>query len=627
MCGIVGGYWPSSSTTAPRQMGRGLQAMRHRGPDYQGFEKYAVQKGAVLLGHARLSVIDLSDAAHQPMHAEDNRRIIVFNGEIYNYVELRGELEQSGRRFSSRSDTEVLLAAWDTWGPDALHRFIGMFAFVILDLNCQQIVAARDAFGIKPLYYAMDQDGFRFASELRSLRAVRTVSSSLNWQRAYDYLAHGEYDFGDDTFFEGVQSLPPGHLLTLNLRPDAVPELQQWWSPQIQVAPHIPFQEAAQQLRELILSNVRIHLRSDVPLGAALSGGLDSSAIVCAMRYLEPDADIHTFSFIATDASVSEEDWVDRVNRYVGAYAHKVSVTPKELAADLDDLIASQGEPFGSTSIYAQYRVFKLARDCGMTVTLDGQGADELLGGYNAYPGQRVRSLVEQWQLGSACQFLHAWSRWPGRSLGQGLKRVVGAYTEGQLHQMLRRLDGTEIAPNWIRQGPLHEAGVRLGLPILQNGYHQHGRRMMGSLAASVRQRGLPALLRHGDRNSMRFSIESRVPFLTHKLADFTLGLPEEYLVSLQGESKYLLRAAMRGVVPDDVLDRKDKIGFATPEQQWILGMSDTVRSWLEQDVDLPFLNQQRVIAEFDKVVSGRRAYTWQVWRWINFIRWYVRLA
>ena len=627
MCGIAGGYWTTGSAAASEQMRLGLRALRHRGPDHQGYEEFGMPAGSVLLGHARLSVIDLSAAAHQPMHSGDGRLSIVFNGEIYNYLELRAELEQCGMRFSTRSDTEVLLAAWASWGVSALKRFIGMFAFVLVDRERQLLVAARDGFGIKPLYYAQDQDGFRFASELPALRALRTGGNPLNWQRAYDYLAHGEYDFGDDTFVEGVRSLTPGHLLTLELRPGAVPQLQEWWSPRTAYSVHLPFEDAALELRRLILDNVRMHLRSDVPLGAALSGGLDSSAIVCAMRHLEPDADIHTFSFIATGASVSEEHWVDRVNKHVGARPHKVAVDLDELAADLDDMIAAQGEPFGSTSIYAQYRVFKLARESGMTVTLDGQGADELLGGYNAYPGQRVRSLVEQRHPFAAWQFLRAWSRWPGRSLGQGLKRVAGSYSEGRMHQFLRRIDGMENAPDWIRQRPLRDAGVAMELPLLRNAYDQPGRRMMGSLAASVRQRGLTALLRHGDRNSMRFSVESRVPFLTHQMADFTLGLPEEYLVSMQGESKHLLRAAMRGIVPDDVLARKDKIGFATPEQQWMLGMADTVRGWLAEDIGLPFLDQQRVVAAFDQVVTGRRAYTWQVWRWVNFIRWYRAFA
>ena len=622
MCGFVGGFWSTNTSYASGQIRLGLDALRHRGPDHQGYEELVVPMGSVLLGHARLSVIDLSETAHQPMHSRDGRFTIVFNGEIYNYLELRAELKQCGVHFSTRSDTEVLLAAWAVWGVDALKRFIGMFAFVLVDREQQLLVAARDGFGIKPLYYAEDQDGFRFASELPALQALRSDRSQLNWQRTYDYLVHGEYDFGDDTFIKGVHSLTPGHILIVNLQSNRT-QLQEWWSPSIELATHIPFEEAALQLRKLMLSNVQMHLRSDVPLGAALSGGLDSSAIVCAMRHLNPDADIHTFSFIAEGTSVSEEYWVDRVNQYVGARAHKVSLTPEDLAADLDDLIRSQGEPFGSTSIYAQYRVYKLAKERGMTVILDGQGADELLGGYNAYPGQRVHSLLDNGRPGVAWQFLNAWSQWPGRSLGQGLKRTIGSYSKGYLHQFLRRLDGMDNTPTWILPGPLREAGVNMQIPLLRNVYDKPGRRMMCSLASSMRQRGLPALLRHADRNSMRFSVESRVPFLTHQLADFALGLPEEYLVSLQGESKHLLRAAMRGIVPDEVLDRRDKIGFATPEKEWLLGIADTIRGWLVEDVGLPFLDQNKLLDSFDEVVAGRRAYTWQVWRWINFIRWY----
>jgi asparagine synthase (glutamine-hydrolysing) len=623
MCGIAGGFWYGESTSSSRQMEAALQALRHRGPDHRGFESLAMRSGTLLLGHARLSVIDLSAAAHQPMSSGDGRLAIVFNGEIYNHLELRAELEQQGVVFRTRSDTEVLLAAWAAWGANALHRFVGMFAFVLVDRETQTLFAARDGYGIKPLYYAFDPEGFHFASELPALRALREGRNQLNWQRAYDYLVHGEYDFGADTFVEDVHSLLPGHMLTLELQRQSKPTLQRWWSPSIVPMEPMSFEDAASRLRSLLLDSVRLHLRSDVPLGAALSGGLDSSAIVCAMRHLEPDAPIHTFSFIARDSMVSEEAWVDRVNQHVGANAHKVSVSSSDLASDLEDLIATQGEPFGGTSIYAQYRVFRLAKECGMTVTLDGQGADELLGGYNAYPGQRIRSLLEQRRYADAWGFLHAWSRWPGRSRLQGLKRVAGVYSEGGLHQQLRRLNGMSSEPEWIRPGPLRESGVQMVFPELPKVHDVPGRRMMESMASSLSQRGLLALLRHGDRNSMRFSIESRVPFLTSQLADFALALPEEYLVSLQGESKHLLRAAMRGIVPDAVLDRRDKIGFATPEKQWLLGMSGTVRQWLSEDLRLPFLDQRKVVEHFDQIVAGRRPFTWQVWRWINFCQWY----
>lgn len=625
MCGIVGGYWPSASASASEHMRLALDAMRHRGPDHHGYEEIVMSPGSILLGHARLSVIDLSAAAQQPMHSSDGRLSIVFNGEIYNYLELRQELELCGVRFSTRSDTEVLLAAWAVWGRSALSRFVGMFAFVIVDRDRQLLIAARDAFGVKPLYYAHDHDGFRFASELPALRALRAGGGELNWQRAYDYLVHGEYDFGNDTFIKGVHSLSPGCMLTLDLSHRTAPVHQQWWAPTIAEVEPLAFDEAAMRLRHLLLESVRMHLRSDVPLGAALSGGLDSSAIVCAMRHLEPDVPIHTFSFIATGSEVSEEVWIDRVNEHIGAHAHKVSVSPAELAADLEDLIATQGEPFGGTSIYAQYRVFRLAKERGMTVTLDGQGADEVLGGYNAYPGQRIRSLVEQHRYTDAWRFLNAWAKWPGRSRLEGLKRVAGAYSEGSLHQLLRSLNGMSSEPAWIRSGPLREVGVDLAFPQISKANSLQGRRMMEVLAEALSQRGLMALLRHGDRNSMRFSIESRVPFLTTQLADFALTLPEEHLVSLQGESKHLLRAAMRGIVPDAVLDRRDKIGFATPERVWLLSMSKTVRQWLSEDLGLPFLDQRIVVEHFDQIVAGRRPFTWQVWRWINFCYWHQR--
>jgi asparagine synthase (glutamine-hydrolysing) len=623
MCGIAGGYWSRSAAIAHRQMKAALDALRHRGPDFRGFESFDMREGVVLLGHARLSVIDLTEAARQPMHSGDGRLTIVFNGEIYNYLELREELESSGHVFRTHSDTEVLMAAWASWGAAALSRFVGMFAFVLVDRERQTLVAARDGFGIKPLYYALDPAGFCFASELPALRILREGRNRLNWQRAYDYLVHGEYDFGSDTFIQDVHYLPPGCMLTLDLQNPNRFRLERWWAPRIDAADQVPFEKAAEQLKSLLLDSVRLHLRSDVPLGAALSGGLDSSSIVCVMRHLEPNRTIHTFSFIAPNSEVSEEIWIDSVNRHVGAKSHKVSVSPGELAADLEDLIATQGEPFGSTSIYAQYRVFKLAREFGMTVTLDGQGADELLGGYNGYPGQRVRSLIEQSRPLEALRFLDAWSQWPGRSRIEGLKRVVDAFSKGSLNHWLRRINGMSSEPDWIRTGPLRERGIRLTFPGQPREYDLPGRRMMGSLASSLSQRGLIGLLRHGDRNSMRFSIESRVPFLTPQLADFSLGLPEEYLVSKTGESKSLLRAAMRGIVPDAILDRKDKIGFATPEKQWLLSISNTVREWLVDDLCLPFLDQRKVVEHFDQIVSGQRPFTWQVWRWINFCRWY----
>jgi asparagine synthase (glutamine-hydrolysing) len=228
---------------------------------------------------------------------------------------------------------------------------------------------------------------------------------------------------------------------------------------------------------------------------------------------------IHTFSFIAKGSDVNEEHWVDRVNAHVGAIPHKVGVSPQELARDLDDMIRSQSEPFGSTSIYAQYRVYKIARESGVTVTLDGQGADEMLAGYSGYPGQRLKSLLETGNILEAWNFLNQWAEWPGRRRIQGIKALAGQLTMGNIHALLRIFNGDSVSPVWLNQDVLQENAVTLTFPNKQPDLTERGRRVIAELAASLSSRGLGALLRHGDRNSMRFSIESRVPFLTTEMA------------------------------------------------------------------------------------------------------------
>ncbi len=576
-----------------------------------------------MLGHSRLSIIDLSTAGHQPMLSADHRFSIVFNGEIYNYRELRAELQSMGHCFVSDSDTEVLLAAWMQWGSACLVRLAGMFAFVVLDRQAGTLTCVRDAFGIKPFFYAAQGGEFYFASEMPALKELLPGKPALDWQRAYDYLVHGDYDSGTGTFFEGIRHLMPGHLFNIDLAAGCIAEPERWWTPSIVERTDLSFASATELVREQFLQNIRLHLRSDVALGAALSGGIDSSAVVCAMRHVEPDLPIHTFSYIAAGSEMSEETWVDRINAHVDAVPHKISVGSDELVRDLDSMILAQGEPFGSTSIYAQYRVFQLARESGVTVTLDGQGADEMLAGYNGYPGQRLRSLIEKGRLAEAASFLNHWSKWPGRSGIGGAKRLAAEMTEGWLYALLRRVNGSDALPAWLNAEPLVERGVISHFPRLRSPHSEAGRRVVAELALSLTRRGLPALLRHGDRNSMRFSVESRVPFLTLDMVNLLLSLPENYLISPRGETKHVFRAAMRGIVPDDVLDRRDKIGFATPEQAWLVSMADTVRGWLCEDLGLAFFNQAEVLREFELIIAGKKPFSWQVWRWINFCRWY----
>jgi asparagine synthase (glutamine-hydrolysing) len=621
MCGILGCYSVSSQKVDQTTLESALQALRHRGPNDQGLEAYPTGNGQLHFGHTRLSIIDLSSAGHQPMKSADGRYTIVFNGEIYNYRELRSELIQLGNRFQTESDTEVLLAAWRMWQADCLPKLIGMFAFAIVDHDKNSLTLVRDPFGIKPLYYSRSDQQFSFASELPALQIIRG-QAKLNCQRAYDYLVWGSYEDQEATMFQGCRQLQPGHLLEVDLKKLNLNEPERWWWPSIAERTDLTFEQAADRFRQLFLDSVRLHLRSDVPLGAALSGGLDSSAIVCAMRQMEPDLPIHTFSFIAKGSKADEENWIDLVNQHVDAHAYKVMVTPAEIVQDLDDLVVAQGEPFATTSIYAQFRVFKLASESGITVTLDGQGADESLAGYNGFPNARMRSLLQQKKVFELAGFVRNWSQWPGRSLKQATSILLHEATPEFLFKRLRSQRAALSTPAWIDQNVIRELGLELSTPRLEVYDDSYRRGLAGSLRTALTIRGLQSLLRHGDRNSMRWSIESRVPFLSVPLIEFLLTLPETYLLSPKGETKRILRKAMRGIVPDAILDRKDKIGFSTPESAWLRGCD--FRPWIDQSIvsRVPFLKHELLSKFVSGQLEGNLPYMSETWRILNFCRW-----
>ncbi|MCO5064445.1 MAG: asparagine synthase (glutamine-hydrolyzing) [Rhizobiaceae bacterium] len=623
MCGIAGGAWKAESLSSGVRVQAALDLMRHRGPDDSGIETVRSGAGTIAIGQNRLSIIDLSSRGHQPMLNRDSGLAIVFNGEIYNYRELREELRGLGHMFASDSDTEVLLAAWAQWGKDCLSRLDGMFALVVHDRREDTLTCVRDAFGIKPFFYAQDDDAFVFASELTALLALRAEPRRPDLQRAYDYLVNADYDSQDRTFIDGVRHLLPGTLLVIDQRANRRAEPETWWRAPTAESFDLSFDAAVEAVRERFLHSVRLHLRSDVPLGAALSGGIDSSAVVCAMRHLEPDVPIHTFSYIAERDDLSEERWVDMVNEATGASGHKVRAGAADLARDIDAVIAAQGEPFGSTSIYAQYRVFQLAKENGITVTLDGQGADEILAGYLGYPGQRMLSLFEHGEYCAMHRFAREWAGWPGRSYLQAWMYLGQASFPDDLYTRARKLMGRDAQPAWLKHEMLREAGVvlRENRPMLAP--ENRGRRVVEQLARSLQARGLPHLLRHADRNSMAFSIESRVPFATVPMAELLLSMPEKYLVSDSGETKHVFRAAMRGIVPEAILNRRDKIGFATPERSWLYRIAPMARVWLEGAEDIPFLSRNDLLDAFDRVISGKAAFTWQVWRWVNYVRWF----
>lgn len=633
MCGIYGLAF-TNRVSDPVSINRRLlvaqQALRHRGPDDQGLEISYVStnsdlQGAILaLGHTRLSIIDVSSGGHQPMHSDNKRHTIVFNGEIYNYRELRQELESSGYSFKTESDTEVLLAAWTSWGLAGLKRLVGMFAFAVYDRADESLTLVRDAFGIKPLFYHYDAEGLRFASELPALLCLIENKPEIDLQKAYNYLIFGSYDDSEKTFYDGIKHLMPGCSLRIDLNSICVGTQERWWSPSIQERTDLSFKDAAAMLREMFLTNIQLHLRSDVPLGAALSGGIDSSAVVCAMRHLEPDIPIHTFSFVARGFSADEEKWIDIVNKHVGAIPHKVVVQPAELAEDFADMVCAQGEPFGSTSIYAQYRVYKAAREAGIVVILDGQGADEMLAGYHGYPDKYIRSLFDCGNYVEALKFLWNWQKLQDKGCKYAFLTLGSAILPPAFRDLARRVIGKNSILRWIEHPWLKVSEIKTAYPEhISTDKTANARRLVEHLRFVLTRSGLASLLRHGDRNSMRWSIESRLPFLTIQLVEFLLSLPESYLLSPKGETKHIFRYAMRGLVPDEILDRHDKIGFETPEREWLSSLVSRNQDWLAfEATSLPFFNVALIRNVLEKNNRSKHEQSAYVWRLLNLQAW-----
>ncbi len=637
MCGFAGLALSKPGVVEAPLLRELLRRLAHRGPDDSGWLAAGPEglragrrvdgdlAGEAILLHQRLSILDLSPAGHQPMTTRDGRYSIVFNGEIYNYVELRAELEGLGERFSSGSDTEVLLAAYARWGAEALPRLTGMFAFAVLDRQQRRLFLARDPFGIKPLYYGRWRHGFAFASQIGALLALPGVGTGANPRRVHSYLRFGITDNGADTFFADVSQLPAGHSLEVSLNGPTAAEPVRYWQPALNGTLDLSFSEAAARLRELFVESVRLHLRSDVPVGAALSGGIDSSSIAVVMRELGgPDLELHAFSYVSDDPPLSEERWIRLAGAAAGATVHAVTPAPSELVAGLDRAIEVHEEPFESMTMYVQLRVAQLAHEAGIKVVLNGQGADEVLGGYTISLTARLASLVRQGRWIEAALFLGRLRGQPVERSLRSLVRTEGLVVPSPLRGLARRMLAEPPMPAWLRAGWFEESGVTPPKPWAPKGRNILRER----LALDLEQTRLPMLLRYEDRNWMAHSIECRVPFLTPRLVGFLLSLPEKYLVAPDGTRKAVFRAAMRGLAPDEILDRKDKIGYLTPERLWLLELRDWVEGILASPAAeraLP-LDPAAVRADWEAAVrGGPAAVESRFWRCLNFVRWVDR--
>lgn len=552
MCGICGLVATDGRPASPERVRGMMNDLRHRGPDDDGCETL----GPVGLGFVRLSILDLSDAGHQPMWSADRRSVVVYNGEVYNYIELRKELASLGHVFRTGTDTEVVLAAWTEWGRDALERFNGMWAFAIYDLHSRKVTLARDRYGIKPLYYSHDSSGFLFASEIPALLNARLQRPVADRVSVFEYLAYNRTDQTERTFFEGIQRLQHGHILEIDLSGESprVGQPEQWYNLRRRVDDASPLTEPGEFL-DLFASAIQLRLRSDVPVGVCLSGGLDSSSIASLLiqRFNKSDLQSFTASY-PPGAYGDEREFTSELESQI-YQMHHTFPDADSLRNDLDGFVLSQGEPVPSTSPYAQYCVMRLAKG-NVVVTLDGQGADELLAGYHYFFGFLFKELTLDLRPARLVSEIVAYLRTHRSAFG------LKAYGYLMLPAGLRRkasvASRSYIHPSLAGEGAAHP-GIADTL---------YGSKSVGSALLDHFEHKLEHLLKWEDRNSMWHSLEARVPFLDHRLVERILASPGDRIVR-GGSTKVLLREGMKGILPEKIRIRQDKMGFGTPQDEW----------------------------------------------------------
>lgn len=548
MCGISGFTWRD-----PDLIEKMNHVLQHRGPDDQS--TYIDEK--ITLGHMRLSIIDLSPAGRQPKCNEDGSIWIVFNGEIYNFYEIRETLEKSGHKFSSNTDTEVIIHAYEEWGVDCVERFNGMWAFAVYDKKKGRIFISRDRFGVKPLYFCQDKKGLIFSSEIKGILQY-TIRRVPNDKAVYDFLALGFADHTPDTFFMGISRLMPGESMIYDLSQGTTDKFR-WYdlAGRLKDAGKITEEDAAKKIREIFEDSVRYRLISDVPVGCCLSGGIDSSSIVYAMRKMKEESEIKTFSLVFPGKKQDESSFINEVVAATRVEAHSTSPSTEDLIGDLYDLIWTQEEPFGSLSIYGQYKVMELASKRGMKVLLDGQGSDEVFAGYFIYYKYYLFESLLHLRVGEAVQTA---------------KRMKSKLQDIVLFPAMTILSTLGLSQGILRNMWLYHKKYLKGLDkiVLANPLTERGFDLNRALHSDLIRYSIPQLLRYEDKNSMRWSIESRVPFLDYRLVELAMSLPSGYKIR-KGTTKYILRKAMKGLVSERILGRKDKIGFAAPDEDWLM--------------------------------------------------------
>jgi len=602
MCGISGIINFNNVSVEEREIRIMMAQMKHRGPDDQG----VFIDNNVGLGFVRLSILDLSPAGHQPMFSHDNRYVIIFNGEVYNYIEIREELKDK-YNFKTGTDTEVILAAYQEWGEKCLDKFNGMFALIIFDTVTKEIFGARDRFGIKPFYYYVDKDKLLFASEIKSILPLLDQKEP-NDKIIYDYLLFNRTDHTEETFFKGIKKLQHGTWLKIsndNLY------TKRWYniSDKIKEVKLL----SPEQYRVLFKDSLKLRLRADVPVGVSLSGGIDSSSIVTSLINDFKLEELNTFSAIyGKDEPSDESEFIDEF-RPIVKNMFFTSPQADDFYNDFENFIEAHNEPVPDIGPYVQFKVMELASK-SVTVTLDGQGADEQLAGYHYFFGSYYIELIKKLKL--------------IKLIEENIHYFIKHKSINSLKYLIYYL-----LPSNFQNTVNNQTFNSIDKSFLKNNQNKNQINEMlynpKSLKESLLQHfeyKLEHLLRWEDLNAMHFSIESRVPFLDHRLVEATLSTPSHQKIN-KGETKHILREALKDILPYKITQRKDKKGFTNPRDKWFktekfqIYIYELINS--ESFKTRGYFNSNIANEEYKKHLEGKIDKSKEIWKWINLENWF----
>lgn len=608
MCGIAGFIDPELNVDESRKILHNmLESIKHRGPDARD----SFNEGPVWLGHNRLSIIDLSAEANQPMHYDDY--VIIFNGEIYNYIEIKERLVKEGYIFKTQSDTEVILASYKKWGADAVKEFMGMWAFVIWDKKRRKLFASRDRFGIKPFYYIQQGSRFYFGSEYKCMKNSPLFRSDINMDVLSLYMQIGWISYDDQTFYAQLKALPAAHNLEFDYE-NAKLEVKRYWDIDTDQHSNLSFEEKQEKFYSLFSNSVMQHMRSDVTVGSALSGGLDSSSIVAMVHHLHPGISYKSFSIYYDGAGdVNELPFVrSLINRYPSIDSHYFTPTNEDIAENAHNAFYYADVPSNASSLLSHYFLMRMIRQQDVTVVLDGQGSDEYLGGYNHTFYRYIADQLMKGQVGKAVSTTLE----VNRNKNTGLLETAKHFGKSMLsvikdEQSLYEFEYKNYYPFMTTTDKNH-------IPFKLD--KREGNKLNNFLYHLIFTTSLQSILHYEDRMAMAYSIESRVPFLDHRLVEFCFSLSNDDKVN-KSVTKYMLRKSLEHVLPPAIAWRKDKQGFTTPgEKKWLRG---PLKHLLDVDYSsIPMLNVKRVKSLIENYKAGDDSQNKLVWKTVTLAYW-----